>query len=303
MTEIQQVLIQSAESITATLGPRLGLLLVIFILLVGRGLGLGFGLAKIAFAGSIWNVFRRRIPDLTQDDLLLHNDPVVHHHADDDLRVVRKLTEGDKLGLKAAFCTSPHFIWLLKGDDKLKGEEDFRKMASVTSYLMDFIIYLAENYGHIIKSVDEDGNYQGSIVLIPPVTPLLYKAYAFQAMMRIGKPPSCLWDDAGRRARFSAFSDIDRYHHDVMQDCIDDHWYVLNLGVAPSAQGKRVGTRLLQQAIHLAGDKPLFLNCHNGNVAYYEKYGFECSKNYAFETPKGTSNATFYYNAMRRDPQ
>mmetsp|Transcript_36209 Transcript_36209/g.87649 ORF Transcript_36209/g.87649 Transcript_36209/m.87649 type:complete len:266 (+) Transcript_36209:36-833(+) len=252
-------------------------------------------LAGTAVAASIWNTFRRRTPHLTQEDLL--PDPL-----NDDLQVVRRFTEEDSAGLKEAFGSSRDFVWILKDGDNLEGE-DADDMASLTSYLMDFLIYIADRYGHIIKSVDKDGKYQGSLVLIPPVKPFLYKAYEFASIAHNGKPPSFVWDDASRKARFHAFTEREKRHHEVMHDCIDDHWNVLILGVAPSAQGKRVGSRLLQQAIHLGGDKPLFLDCHNGNVPYYEKHGFQVGKNYAFETPKGTSKSAFYYNAMRRDPR
>eukprot|EP00543_Licmophora_paradoxa_P006695 CAMPEP_0202443792 /NCGR_PEP_ID=MMETSP1360-20130828/2970_1 /ASSEMBLY_ACC=CAM_ASM_000848 /TAXON_ID=515479 /ORGANISM="Licmophora paradoxa, Strain CCMP2313" /LENGTH=264 /DNA_ID=CAMNT_0049059581 /DNA_START=145 /DNA_END=939 /DNA_ORIENTATION=+ len=253
----------------------------------------GIVLAGAAATGAVKNLLRRRIPDLAQDDLL--PDPT------NDLKVIRNFTEQDKAGLKAAFGDSPDFIWILKDGAKLE-KEDASDMESGTSYLMDFVFYLAENYGHIIKSVDKGGNFQGSIVLVPPVTPFHYKAYTFAAMAHCGKPPPALWGDANRKARFDAFADISGPHHEAMHDCLDDHWYLLNLGVSPSAQGKRVGTRLLKQAIHLAGDKPLFLECHNGNAPYYEKYGFQCKKNYPFAAPEGTSRSPFYYNAMRRDP-
>lgn len=255
----------------------------------------GVALAGTALIASLWNLFRRRIPDLTQEDLL--PDPT------NDLKTVRKLTEEDKAGIREAFGKSPDFVWILKDGDKL-AEDDADDMATTTSFLVDFIIHIGENYGHIIKSADKDGNFQGAIILIPPVSTFLFQAYTVAAMVHSGKPPSLIWDDADRKARFQAFDgDMKKYHHEVMHDCMDDHWYVQLLGVAPSAQGKRVGTRLLQQAIHLAGDKPLFLDCHNGNVPYYEKYGFKVGKNYLFEAPKGAAKSKFFFNAMRRDPQ
>jgi len=216
---------------------------------VAGGTVLGISLLTVA----VWNhLFRRRMPNLTQDDLL--PDPM------NDLQVVRKLREEDKASLKESFGTSPDFVWVLKDGDKLEEEndDDADDLAIITSYMMDFVISIGENYGHIIKSVDKDGKYQGSIMLIPPVTTLRYTAYTLAAMAHVGRPPLVLRNDAGRMDRLNAFGEVEKHHHEIMHDCIDDHWHVLNLGVAPSAQGKRVGTRLLQQAIHLAGDKPLF---------------------------------------------
>jgi len=99
-------------------------------------------------------------------------------------------------------------------------------------------------------------------------------------------------------ARFLSFGQSEQHHHEIMQDCLKDHWHILNLGVAPS-----VGRCLLEQAIHLAGQKPLFLECHNENVSYYEKFGFQRKKNYDFQTPRDESKSTFSFNAMRRNPQ
>jgi hypothetical protein len=46
-----------------------------------------------------------------------------------------------------------------------------------------------------------------------------------------------------------------------MTDCLNNHWYVLNQGVAVTAQRKRIRPRSLQQTTHLAGDLPLYLEC------------------------------------------
>ncbi|KAL3937812.1 MAG: hypothetical protein SGBAC_007159 [Bacillariaceae sp.] len=237
------------------------------------------------------------------------------------------MTENDKAGLKEAFDSSPYLVWILKGDNnnKLLDKEDANDMTALTSYRMDFVIYLGETYGHIIKSVDNNDKFQGAVILLPPVSTFLFQqAYMRKAILHNGMPPSCIWNDPSRKARYQAFGDaMTKHHREVMHDCMEDHWYILILGVAPSAQGKQVGTRLLQQAIHLAnnneGDdddddnhkrKPIYLDCQNQHVSYYEKFGFQCAKNYALETPKeqgassnDDSTNTFYFNAMRRDPQ
>jgi len=254
------------------------------------------GGVAVVVAASLWNLLRRRIPDLTQDDLL--EDPT------NDLQVVRKLTEEDRAGMREAFKTSEDFIWILKDGDELQ-EEDADDMAAATSYLVDFMIWIGENYGYIIKSADKDGKFQGAMIIFPPIPSFRFTACMVAGLPKMGLPPSAIWNDAGRKARLFAYADdAERYHHEAMKDCINDHWMLLLIGVAPSAQGKRVGTRLLQQVFHLAGDKPLYLDCHNGNVPYYEKNGFKCAKNYAFQPAKDTSKSTlFYFNSMRRDPQ
>jgi len=62
---------------------------------------------------------------------------------------------------------------------------------------MDFVVYMGENYGYMIKSVDKDGNYQGSMVLIPPVMNMRYTAYMVATIAHIGRPPPVLRNDNG----------------------------------------------------------------------------------------------------------
>ena len=52
----------------------------------------------------------------------------------------------------------------------------------ITSYLLDWEVYYAENYGRIIKSADNDGNYPGSIFVIPPGSPSMFKAYTYRGL-------------------------------------------------------------------------------------------------------------------------
>mmetsp|Transcript_28773 Transcript_28773/g.69609 ORF Transcript_28773/g.69609 Transcript_28773/m.69609 type:complete len:125 (+) Transcript_28773:1-375(+) len=53
---------------------------------------------------------------------------------------------------------------------------------------------------------------------------------------------------------------LSRTSRPLLKDCLSDQWFVLNLGVAPSASGKRLGTRLMQQVFHLAKDDPVIWN-------------------------------------------
>jgi len=78
------------------------------------------------------------------------------------------------------------------------------------------------------------------------------------------------------------------------------HWQVINLGVVPNAQGRGVGTALLQAAFEIAGDLPVYLACQDGNVFFFQKNGFAVSQRFMLE-PKGMENATsFPFNAMVR---
>ncbi|KAJ6229780.1 gnat family acetyltransferase [Anaeramoeba flamelloides] len=55
------------------------------------------------------------------------------------------------------------------------------------------------------------------------------------------------------------------------------HWYVAVLGVAEGAQGKGVGTKLLDcvKAFAFESGDPVYLECHDNNVGYYQKQGFK----------------------------
>lgn len=255
----------------------------------------------VGFA-SCWFVFRRRWPYLCEDEeeLVLST----NHKNGDALKVVRKFGAADIAALKQSFANSPDFLWIYNTGIPLATANDSEELAIQVSYLMDFVIYMAECYGHIIQSVDKEGNYQGSICLMPPVSHHLYKAYELRVIYtRMGIPPSVIWNHPKRRARFDAFVQMAEHHHDVMKDVC--HWYVVNLGVAETAQGKGVGSQLLEQANHLAKDVPLYLECHDGNVAFYEKRGYVVKKKYLFQ-PKGadaTTSKGFPFNAMVRSPK
>ncbi|MBI2899759.1 MAG: GNAT family N-acetyltransferase [Planctomycetes bacterium] len=67
-----------------------------------------------------------------------------------------------------------------------------------------------------------------------------------------------------------------------MQDLIDrihprePHWYVSVIGVRPEAHGSGLGRRLIEHAIGLAGELPLYLETTNPrNLPFYARFGFD----------------------------
>ena len=116
-----------------------------------------------------------------------------------------------------------------------------------------------------------------------------------RTVVSLGKPPA---SDMGKEveARFSAFGVTLEEHHAIMKDC-KPHWYVPNLAVAESAQGKGVGRILNHVAIAMANGEPLYLDCHDDNVAFYSKMGYEVKKNFII-MPKTESSASFPFNGM-----
>ena len=73
----------------------------------------------------------------------------------------------------------------------------------------------------------------------------------------------------------------------------------MNLGVSPAAQGKGVGRKLIAAAAELAGDLPMYLECSDDNVPFYQKQGFTLAKQFLI-TPKGNLEDAmpFPYNGM-----
>ena len=64
------------------------------------------------------------------------------------------------------------------------------------------------------------------------------------------------------------------------------HWYLWILGVAPSAQGKGIGRRLIESAIGLAeaDGHPLYLETTNKrNIELYEHFGFCVQQRVAYD--------------------
>ncbi|KAL3938146.1 MAG: hypothetical protein SGBAC_006876 [Bacillariaceae sp.] len=216
----------------------------------------------VVAAASIWNIFRRRTPFLTNKDLL--PDPV------GDLQVVRKLEPADREGLKEAISSSFDYLYTVKEEKSVSSEDteeteaSLEDMEAAVHSFVEYVLHIAENYGHIIKSVDNGGNYQGSICVIPPISPHLYKVYNLSAVMHAKLLASNSWSDlmsSTRDSSIEAFDDrLNRTSRPMLKDCLSDQWFVLNLGVVPSASGKRLGTRMMQQVFHLAKDSPVIWN-------------------------------------------
>jgi GNAT superfamily N-acetyltransferase len=55
------------------------------------------------------------------------------------------------------------------------------------------------------------------------------------------------------------------------------HWYLSHLGVAPHMQGRGVGAALMGAMPPLRDGAPAYLECKPGNVAFYQRFGFDVS--------------------------
>ena len=89
--------------------------------------------------------------------------------------------------------------------------------------------------------------------------------------------------EARIRDRVAPLTDDDGASYAVLWDWLDAHvpdypcWYLDILGVAPEAQGRGLGRRLIEHGLDRArrDEVPAFLETGNErNIAYYESFGF-----------------------------
>jgi len=102
-------------------------------------------------------------------------------------------------------------------------------------------------------------------------------------------------------ARFDGFRVLEREHQQFMKD--QPHWYVSTLGVLSAAQGRGIGRMLVETAKTLAGSLPLYLECHDDNVAFYQKCGLKVHTRFMLKpgsqaSQDGPDAAAFPYNSM-----
>ena len=229
-------------------------------------------------------------------------------------RVDHRLTEKELSNVVDAFASSTDMIWTFQGNYS-KPVHDKQKFRELLTYMLSFMIRLAENYGSIITyRLENDGedDFGGAICLIPVTTSTRLFAWILcMAISVVGAPP--LQDEKAIKKRLDAWERTMHHHHEVMKEYCPGrpHWYIGNLAATPAVQGKGVGTALVKQAKALAKreEQCLFLECTDKNVPYYRKHGFIVARRY-FLTPKGVEDADekrdpfarFPMNAMIYDP-
>jgi ribosomal protein S18 acetylase RimI-like enzyme len=94
--------------------------------------------------------------------------------------------------------------------------------------------------------------------------------------------------------RFWQLLEIDHYRQ---QDMTEPHWYLMLLGVSPTAQGKGIGSSLLQPVLEQADrDRlPCYLETSTESaVRFYQKHGFQILR-----TGKINSNAPQFWTMKR----
>jgi GNAT superfamily N-acetyltransferase len=95
------------------------------------------------------------------------------------------------------------------------------------------------------------------------------------------------------RAR-AILAEIDLLHHKYVNG---HHYYLDNLGVAPSAQGRRLSSGLIRPFLQMADKQRVITytdTVSESNVPFYEHFGFKC-----VETSRVANTGVTVY-ALRR---
>lgn len=260
---------------------------------VSPGLIVGLAISLFVLTWCCWNC-RRPDKRLTRSDLDAAG-------VDKTVKVVRRFSKDAVVAMTEAFKQGADFRWLVSGGDGLQPEfNDPSTPAAVrhhelVSYLMRLLTHFGAQRAHLLQVDDEkDGTFLGGMILVPPGSSTVDGMHYLRAAMKSGMPPPIKWGGDARE-RFYATFENDEHHAKLMGKTV--HWYVSVLAVTPNAQGKGVGKRLLEAAHKLAGSLPLYLECHDGNVPYYQHRGYELMER--FEIAKKMEHP-FAFNGMKR---
>ena len=124
------------------------------------------------------------------------------------------------------------------------------------------------------------GEPRGAAVWLPPGRTQITDDRATEA--GLDKLPELLGVEAATRF-FAALSAVEPYHK---TDVPVDHWYVLVVGVEPTAQGRGLGRALLAPILQQADRDglPCYLEtAQPGNVGFYQHLGFRILRDIADE--------------------
>jgi len=307
-------------------------------------LGVTFAVAASAGGGiSFFLLFRRQHARL-KDEELPRNIPGATENDAVSLHSVSKLTSAERKLLVEAFLVGSDSKWLAGIDDhdnnadKDEGKNNQQSSSStendtndressavaqrqwkITEHILSCMISFAEHYGHVVVARDKTkGTFLGSVSIIPPYkNHKLFLAHMERSLWHL-KSKKPLPEEIGllAAARWQAFEVTTMREHDRIMDH-QSHFYITNLGVAQNAQGQGVGRILSQVTIQIAAGTPLFLECHDGNLVFYEKMGYTCQQRYRVAVPPLTTSSSslseaeaesynavpYYYNAMTHQPK
>lgn len=221
------------------------------------------------------------------------------------IRVVRRLPNSGREQVRAAFFGSRDFRWVAVGGDGLQasideeGSDDSRKVKETVDFMIEAMHRFSDRYCHTLVCSSTDGKFLGSMTLAP-VKSVGGVRQGIQFVLAL-LPMLCSRRPANMKVkavqqRMDAFGVTEEKHKEIMKG--QEHMYVVQVGVAPAAQRQGVGRRLLAAAVQLANGKPLFLECHDGNVPFYEAHGYV--RHPYVVTPSDKALTSIPYNGMVR---
>jgi hypothetical protein len=159
--------------------------------------------------------------------------------------------------LADAFHDEPNFTYMLPDEEKRRE-------------VLPWFLTAAVKTGHMYGEVHTTPDLQGAAVWLSPGTEL-----GLTEMLRTGliKMPFMFgWSAFMRSMRLN--SQIEK----IQQKMVGDRrWYLMVLGVAPSAQGQGLGGVLMQPVLERADAAgiPCFLETFSErNLSFYQKHGF-----------------------------
>ncbi len=162
-----------------------------------------------------------------------------------------------KVALAAAFREDPIFCWLIGGGS--------RRQARLEQY---FALQLAHSFADgCVWTVD---GLQGAALCMPPgqwrLPPSLIVAHGaqFAGVFRARLPRAV-----------GLLAAVERRH------LRGAHYYFANIGVAPEAQGRGLGSKLMRPTLDRCDQEglPAYLEASSErNAALYERLGFQCTE-------------------------
>ncbi|KAJ3447639.1 gnat family acetyltransferase [Anaeramoeba flamelloides] len=220
---------------------------------------------------------RRTAPKITKEDLMqaLSKYPKQYQREGcEKAQPVYHLSENDNKAICKAFEPGLDMQYVSLNNYK-------NICGTVCEFAVGSRIRTGLKYGQVLELRDEQtGKIQGIIVVSEPEHPFSF----LQSLIGFELKIPFFWSKRARREGWgskvsvklnSVGNKILNKHKQLLSG--RKHWYVEILGVAEGAQGKGVGTKLLDcvKAFAFESGDPVYLECHDNNVGYYQKQGFK----------------------------
>ena len=237
-----------------------------------------------------------------------------------------KLSNEQKQVIQRAFRKGPDFRWIAAGKDMDEIIHDPKEHSDASlsilakdhrdlvNYMIKCMLAFLENYSTaVIAAYDATTDeFVGSMSLVPPEYTTrskkwLYQVHFLSSVMKFGQPLP-VKQGPGPAARFQAFDDgCTILKNKIIQEATSNnnntdstrtnstapHWTVEVVAVADQAQGRGIGRQLLTLAKHVSTktETPMYLCCHQENLAFYQKMGFREASRHTM-TPRGIEDTT-----------